>query len=233
MRQCSYAAQRSENRRGQFWNCEKIIRSPAFAFIFVVADAVNMTQRRFPPSLFQTIVFVCRLLSGAAEPLGDQSTGDFHPNVRPPLLPELAGLLRPLHGSEALLPRLQRQPGGGAQRVLVQAAGEALPTCEQAIRPCRYIQLFFFFTRYQMTTERLMLHYGHRLYLLRGEMHEIKKVGRFSVHPKVKDRYLASYYVIIYSSGLFRCELQSSGGIGRVCRLPNIMELRMTLKTHF
>lgn len=169
MRQCSYAAQRSENRRGQFWNCEKIIRSPAFAFIFVVADAVNMTQRRFPPSLFQTIVFVCRLLSGAAEPLGDQSTGDFHPNVRPPLLPELAGLLRPLHGSEALLPRLQRQPGGGAQRVLVQAAGEALPTCEQAIRPCRYIQLFFFFTRYQMTTERLMLHYGHRLYLLRGE----------------------------------------------------------------
>lgn len=91
----------------------------------------------------------------------------------------------------------------------------------------------FFFTLYQMTTERLMLHYGHRLYLLRGEMHEIKKVGRFSVHPKVKDRYLASYYVIIYSSGLFRCELQSSGGIGRVCRLPNIMELRMTLKTHF
>lgn len=142
MRQCSYAAQRSENRRGQFWNCEKIIHN---------ADAVNMTQRRFPPSLFQTIVFVCRLLSGAAEPLGDQSTGDFHPNVRPPLLPELAGLLRPLHGSEALLPRLQRQPGGGAQRVLVQAAGEALPTCEQAIRPCRYVQLFSFshYTKWQ------------------------------------------------------------------------------------
>lgn len=85
-----------------------------------------------------TVVFLYlwgffRLLPGVAEPLGDLTAGDVRFELGLSVLAEFPGFLRALHGFEALLPRLQRQPRRSPQRILGQAAGEALLPGEQAV----------------------------------------------------------------------------------------------------
>lgn len=82
--------------------------------------------------LYFVPLFLLRLFCGATQPLSHQSTGGLHLHLGCCVLPEFPSLLRPVYRLEALLQRLQRQPGGGAQRILGQAPGKALHPGKQA-----------------------------------------------------------------------------------------------------